>query len=139
MFATHHRAMSPSLTHVVTVREHGKLNGRRIGGPKSEVFVCRLPHDGYWLVTFQGLPLWATAADYWTAEQVARWLVGGCLHGKLVQGFPMLDERSRTYLGQRPELLAAYQELLPKRNQVITLPPLPVKAGFTMTALGAAA
>ena len=22
-----------------------------IGGPKSEVFVCRLPHDGYWLVT----------------------------------------------------------------------------------------
>ena len=133
--------MSPSLTHVVTVREHGKLNGRRIGGPKSEVFVCRLPHDGYWLVTFQGLPLWTTAADYWTAEQVARWLVSGCLHGKLVQGFPMLDERSRTYLGQRPELLAAYQELMPKPQPrpLITLAMPPARTGFAMTALGATA
>jgi len=84
-------------------------------------------------VTFQGCPLGDRLPITGQRKQVARWLVGGCLHGKLVQGFPMLDQRSRTYLGQRPELLAAYRELLPKRTRPSPCPRYRSRLAFTMT------
>jgi len=43
MFATHHRRNVTSLTHVVTVREHGKLNGRASAAPRAKSSSVCLP------------------------------------------------------------------------------------------------
>lgn len=111
-----------SLPLFVFVFGFGRMPARRIGSLKHGIHICRRADAACWLVVLHGVVLAAIGGDWDNAERIARWLDAGCLAGRWVHNMPVLDARSLTYLGQRPELLKAYWEVVAPAVAIAAVP-----------------